>query len=116
LQEARERAARLRRLVADALEGFEQAATQAGAPHLKVELGTPRLDDKHVRAIEFDVRRGHHRAIVTVKSRGEVTLVGPFRVGKPEGPCLTFPWDAEQDLQRALASFLGDFIEEAANP
>ncbi|MEN8182314.1 MAG: hypothetical protein ABFS46_07245, partial [Myxococcota bacterium] len=62
------------------------------------------------------LRRGRHQAIVTVKSRGEVTLVGPFRSGKTEGPCRSFPYDAEEELHKALGDFLERFLEEAATP
>ena len=116
LTEATRRAEALRGVVADALDAFHAAAREAGAPHLQVELGPVRLDAKHVRAIEFDVRRGRHAGIVTVKARGDVTLVGPFRTGKTEGPCRTFPWDAETDIRRALGDFLEQFLEEAATP
>ncbi len=91
LQEARARAEELRADVADALTRFHAAAQKAGALHLSLDVSPVRVDDKHVRACEFELSRGRHRAIVTAKSRGEVTLVGPFRVGKPEGPCRSFP-------------------------
>jgi hypothetical protein len=45
-----------------------------------------RTDDKHLRSVEFELSRGRYRAIVTAKSRGDVTFVGPFRTGKTEGP------------------------------
>ncbi|UCE85142.1 MAG: hypothetical protein JSU66_12405 [Deltaproteobacteria bacterium] len=114
--EARRRAEALHAAVAFALEGFHAAASEAGAPHLEVALSPLRVDDKHLRSIEFELRRGRHRAIVTVKSRGEVTLVGPFRAGKTEGPCSTFPFDAEAELSAALGNFLEAFVEEAATP
>lgn len=116
LTAARKQAAGLHRLVADGLGAWAEAVTAAGAPHLSVELSEPRLDDKHVRAVEFSLSRGRHRAIVTVKSRGEVTLVGPFRSGKAEGPCKSFPFDAERELHDALGSFLEAFLEDAATP
>lgn len=116
LSEARRIAGGLRDLVAQGLAGFEEAVTRAGAPHLTVDVGEIRLDEKHVRAYEFELARGRHRAIVTVKSRGEVTLVGPFRTGKPEGPCKTFPWDARDELDAALGDFLERFLEEASTP
>jgi hypothetical protein len=116
LAEARRVAATLREVVVHGLEGFEEAVTRAGAGHLAVGVGEIRLDEKHVRAYEFELARGRHRAIVTVKSRGEVTLVGPFRTGKPEGPCKTFPWDAREELDAALGDFLERFLEEAATP
>jgi hypothetical protein len=116
LEEAGKRCEALRSLVAAALDAFHEAAAAAGAPQLRVGLSPVRLDEKHVRAMEFELRRGRHAAIVTVKSRGEVTLVGPFRTGKPEGPCRTFPWDAERDTEAALGDFLQRFLEEAATP
>ena len=54
--------------------------------------------------------------MVTVKSRGEATLVGPFHVGKTEGPCKSFPFAAEDELRKALGDFLERFLTEAATP
>lgn len=116
LAEARGRADKLHAVAADALEGFREAAARAGAPHLAVELSEPHLDDKHVRSVQFTMSRGRHRGIVTVKARGEVTLVGPFKAGQDEGPCCTFPWDADAEIAGALAAFLERFLEEAATP
>jgi hypothetical protein len=99
-----------------ALERFHDAVAGAGAPHLQVALGDIRLDDKHLRAMEFDLTRGRHKAIVVAKSRGELTLVGPFKVGRAEGPCLSFPFDARDEIQRALGTFLERFLQEAATP
>jgi hypothetical protein len=116
LAAARERAERLHALVAEGLSGYHGAVRAAGAPQLAVELSEPRADDKHLRSVQFDLRRGRHVAIVTVKSKGEVTLVGPFRSGKNEGPCLSFPFGAEAELEKALPEFLERFLEEAATP
>jgi len=116
LNQARSCAETLRARTAAALECFHAAATESGAPHLQVELGEIRVDEKHLRAVEFDLRRGRHKAVVTCKSRGEVTLVGPFQTGKTEGPCRSFPIDADAELRAALGSFLEGFLEEAATP
>jgi hypothetical protein len=116
LEAARERAASLRSLVAEGLAGFRAGAAAAGAPHLDARLSELRLDDKHVRSVEFDLWRGRYRAIVTVKSRGDVTLVGPFHAGKTEGPCKSFPFHAEDEVQKALADFLERFLTEAVTP
>jgi hypothetical protein len=116
LGRARQCAEELRREVAGALERFHDAAARAGAPHLRVELSALRTDDKHLRSVEFDLSRGRYRAIVTAKSRGDVTLVGPFRTGKTEGPCRSFPIDARDEVLEALGSFLEQFLEEAATP
>jgi hypothetical protein len=114
--EARRRAEELRARVADAVGRFHAAASQAGAPHLELSVTPVRLDDKHVRSCEFELCRGRHRAVVTAKSRGEVTLVGPFRVGKPEGPCRSFPLAASDEFDAALERFVCSFIEDAATP
>jgi len=116
LARARGCAEQLRATVSAALERFHAAAAEAGAPHLRIALGDIRLDDKHLRAVEFDLTRGRHKAIVVAKSRGELTLVGPFKAGKAEGPCLSFPFDADDEIQRALGTFLERFLEEAATP
>jgi hypothetical protein len=116
LAAARREAESLREEIARALERFHGAAACAGAPHLRVALGDVRADDKHLRAVEFDLIRGRHKAIVTAKSRGEVTLVGPFRIGKEEGPCRSFPFAAREEIGRALAEFLERFLEEASTP
>ena len=116
LARARSCATSLRAEVAGALDRFHRAVSDAGAPHLEVTLSEIRPDDKHLRAVEFELSRGRHRAIVVAKSRGEITLVGPFRAGKVEGPCLSFPFEAKDEIGGALASFLTKFLEEAATP
>ena len=116
LARARGVAEKLRDRVADALGRFHRAAAAAGAPQLEAVVSETRADDKHLRAVQFDMTRGRYRAIVTVKARGEVTLVGPFRVGKDEGPCRTFPIDSESEISGALAGFLESFLEQAATP
>lgn len=116
LEAARARIEGLREQVARAVDCFHAATAAAGAPHLRVHVGEIRSDDKHLRAVEFDLVRGRHKAVVTAKSRGQVTLVGPFQVGKAEGPCLSFPFDAGEELERALGSFLEKFLEQAAAP
>ena len=116
LEGAREQVERLHAEVSAALERFHAAASQAGAPHLRIDQSDVRIDHKHLRSVEFELSRGRHRAIVVAKSRGEVTLVGPFRTGKTEGPCQSFAFDAKDAIADALESFLADFIEEAASP
>ena len=116
LEQARATSRALHGVVAHGLAAFHEAARAGGAPQLEVQLEAPRTDDKHLRAVQFAIRRGRHAAIVTVKSRGEVTLVGPFRQGKDEGPCKTFPIDATSEIDAALGDFLAAFLREAAAP
>ena len=101
--------------VASALEPYHEAI-RPSAPHLAVSLSEPRVDDKHAHAVEFELARGRHRAVVTVKRKGEITLVGPFRAGKAEGPCRSFPISAASEIEGALGDFLCAFIDEAAAP
>ena len=115
LEEARRVAETLHGRVGEALDAFHGAVEAAGSPQLRVALSDVRPDEKHLRSIQFDVRRGRYVALVTVKSRGDVTLVGPFRAGKVEGPCQSFPFGAEE-LDGALGAFLEEFLEEAATP
>ena len=116
LAEAWDRAVALREQVAGALERFRIGADKAGAGHLAPEASEVRVDDKHVRSVQFELSRGRHRAIVTVKSRGEVTLVGPFRAGKSEGPCRSFPLAPSDEFEEALGTFLVSFVEDASTP
>ena len=116
LAEARKQVEMLRARVEKALERFHTAATRAGAPDLRIDLSETRSDDKHLRAVEFNLTRGRHKAVITAKSRGEVTMVGPFSVGKTEGPCQSFPFDATAEIDAALGDFLEAFLERAATP
>ena len=115
LDAAWECARKLHGRLSAALEVFH-AEVMERAPQLALTLAEPVLDEKHLRAVQFQLERGRHRAIVTVKSRGEVTLVGPFRLGKSEGPCRSFPFAAETELEAALEDFMLAFVEEAATP
>ena len=112
---AREKAEELHGRVDSAISLFNQAVAKS-VPYLRVEVTSPRVDDKHLHAVEFDLERGRHRAVITVKSKGEVTLVGPFRAGKKEGPCRSFPVDADEEINDALGDFLDRFLQEAASP
>lgn len=116
IAEAWRRAQSLRGEVSAAIEAFSAAAARAGASQLAVQIGDTRTDDKHLRAVQFDLARGRNRAVLTVKSRGEITLVGPFHAGKPEGPCKSFPYGADDELRAALGDFLEKFLTEAAQP
>lgn len=115
LERARAKADLLRAKVAAAISHFNRVVGER-VPHLRVDVTPPRIDDKHLHSFEFDLERGRHRAIVIVKSKGEVTLVGPFRTGKNEGPCRSFPFGADAELEDALGDFLERFLEEAAAP
>lgn len=121
LEAARGKADELHARVRRALDGYHAAIEAAGSSHLRVEVGEPRLDEKHVRSYEFELKRGRHRGLFILKSRGELTLVGPFRTGKTEGPCRSFPFASEagaagSEIDNALVEFVTRFLEEAATP
>lgn len=115
LKQAFEYANKVHARLASALEGFH-ALILPEAPQLAIELGGPRIDEKHLHAVQFDLRRGRHRAIFTIKSRGEITMVGPFREGKTEGPCRSFPLTAEAEIEAALEELVLSFVQEAVRP
>lgn len=115
LNRAFEYANKMHTRLASALEEFH-ALTLPEAPQLSIELGEPGVDEKHLHAVQFDLSRGRHRAIFTIKSRGEITMVGPFRVGKTEGPCRSFPVTAEAEIELALEELVLSFIQEAVRP
>ncbi len=113
---ARRHSQELHELVETAVEAFHASCREAGASHLEIVLSAPRLDDKHVHSVQFDIQRGRHRAIVTVKSRGEVTLVGPFHAGKQEGPCRSFPLDPRSEIEAGLDELFVAFLDQAFEP
>jgi len=114
LTKARSMADTLHARVESAIGRFNEIVAES-VSHLVVEVSPPRVDDKHLHAVEFELQRGRHRAVVTVKSKGEVTLVGPFRLGKQEGPCRSFPFAATEEIDDALGDFLESFLEAAAS-
>ena len=116
LGETRARANQIHGKVSVGLEGFHRAARDAGAPHLEVVLSDPRTDDKHLHSVQFDVTRGRHQVIVTVKSKGAITLVGPFKQGKDEGPCKRIDLDDDAGIDAGLAAVLAEFLENAFTP
>ena len=115
IDQARNKAIELHDQVDSAIAIFNRTIAD-DAPYLCIDLSPTRVDDKHLHSIEFDLQRGRHRAVVTVKSKGVVTLVGPFRAGKKEGPCLSFPMGETEEINDALGDFLERFLEEAATP
>ncbi len=124
LEAARATANALHARVSAALEHYHAAIQTAGSPHLRVEIGDPRLDHKHVRSYEFVLKRGRHRGLFILKSKGQLTLVGPFREGKTEGPCqrIQLPYSgssaaaSNDEVDAAIIEFVSKFLEEAATP
>lgn len=115
MRRAAERLGTLHGEVSQAIDAFN-AEVAADVPQLEISVSEPRIDDKHLHAHEFELARGRHRALVIAKSKAEITLVGPFKTGKNEGPCRTFPFAAGSELEDALTEFLERFLEEATAP
>ena len=48
------------------------------------------------------------------KARGEITLVGPYKRGKPETPCCEVPFDGPE-LERGFDGLLLSMLREASS-
>ena len=92
------------------VESFVRAAREHGSAHLTdVGVGPVEPDEKHVDCLQFKVARGCWELICVGKLRGVVTVVGPYRRGKPEKPCAEFPLpsaEAEAGLEDRLLALL----------
>ena len=67
IEKARQKAIELHGRVAAAMDRFNLVVGES-VPYLQIAVSSPRIDDKHLHAVEFDLERGRHRAIVTVKA------------------------------------------------
>ena len=96
-----------------AVEAFSREALAGGVPHLaNIEVGAVEPDEKHVDALQVMIRRGRWEVVCVAKSRGVVTLVGPYQRGKNEGPCETLAGRGDA-LDRALDERLLALLQEA---
>ncbi len=114
LEEVRTPFEALRRRAVGGIETFVRVARERGGTHLTdVAVGPVVPDEKHVDCLQFKVARGRWELTCVGKARGVVTLVGPYRRGKPEKPCAEFPLPgAEADA--ALEDRLLDLLREAS--
>lgn len=114
LGKAREAAERLRSLAYERLEAFKAAAREADAEHLaQLAVGDVEPDEKHIDCIQFRVSRGRWELMCVAKADGKVTLVGPFRRGKPEKPCADHPLQGEE-VEGAFEDLLVRLIRTAS--
>jgi hypothetical protein len=113
IEAARSLALEVRARALEALEAFRTEALASGVPHLThLEVGPVEPDDKHVDALQVMIRRGRWELVCVAKSRGAVTLVGPYRRGKKEGPCVTLDGRGDE-LDRTLDERLFELLQEA---
>jgi hypothetical protein len=104
----------LREQVAAAAEAFRRTVRARAAEHLaNLEVGPVEPDQKHVDCVQFRISRGRLEALCVAKAEGKVTLVGPYRRGRPEKPCLDFPLGGPE-VERGLEDLLVQLIEEAS--
>ena len=81
----------LRRRALGAVQAFVRVASERGGTHLTdIAVGPVESDEKHVDCLQFKVWRGRWELTCVGKARGVLTLVGPYRRGKPEKPCAEF--------------------------
>jgi hypothetical protein len=104
----------LQEKLATAAEAFRQTVRERGAEHLaNVEVGPVEPDQKHVDCVQFRIARGRSEALCVVKAAGKVTLVGPYKRGKKEKPCVDFPLGGAE-VESGLEDLLATLIEKAS--
>jgi len=114
LADVRQAVEQLRGLVDTLAGAFKRTAREAGAAHLaNLEVGPVEPDEKHIDCIQFRVARGRWEIVCVAKAKGNVTLVGPFRRGKPEKPCADHPLRGTE-TEQALEDLLVRLIEAAS--
>jgi hypothetical protein len=104
----------LRDQVAAAADVFRGTARERGAEHLaNLEVGPAEPDEKHVDCVQFRIARGRFEALCVGKAKGSITLVGPYKRGKPEKPCVDFPLGGPE-VERGLEELLLALLEAAS--
>jgi hypothetical protein len=114
LRHAREHLGALREQARTQVAAFVAAVHREGSHHLAdLAVGPLEPDEKHVDCLQFKVRRGRWEIVAVAKPKGTVTLVGPYRLGKPERPCRDHTLPSEE-AQGGLAELLLALIREAS--
>ena len=116
LRDVRDAARELRELAFEAIEAFRERAAEIGAPYLgNLEVSPVEPDEKHVDCVQFRVARGRIEllCIAIAEGPGKVRLVGPFKRGKPEGPCEDAPLRGPA-VVKALEDRIEQLVREAA--
>jgi hypothetical protein len=116
LRDVRDAARDLRELAFEAIEAFRERAAEIGAPYLgNLEVSPVEPDDKHVDCVQFRVSRGRMELICVAIAQepGKMRLVGPFKRGKQEGPCMDAPLRGPE-VVKALEERIEQLVREAA--
>jgi hypothetical protein len=115
---ARSAAEELRGQAAACIQAFVTRARRLGAEQLgSVSVSPVEPDEKHVDCVQFSVERGRNVVLcvaIGTPDGGKMRLVGPFKRGKPEGPCGDFPLRGPE-LERGLEQRLLDLLRQASS-
>jgi hypothetical protein len=100
------------------IEAFRARARALGAAQLgSVEVSRVGPDEKHVDCLQFSVERGRNVLLcvaIASPEGGKVRLVGPFKRGKPEGPCGDFPLSGPE-VESGLEQRMLDLLRQASS-
>ena len=115
LADLRESAEALRELANASVQAFVRRAGELGAEHLtRMEVSPVVPDEKHVDCLQFTLSRGRWElvCVAIAKGEGKIRLVGPFKQGKSETPCLDLPLRGAE-VESALADGIESLIRQA---
>jgi len=115
LRGVRDAARMLREFAFEAVESFRERAAEIGAPYLgNLEVSPVEPDEKRVGCVQFRVARGRLEllCVAIADGTGKVRLVGPFKRGKQEGPCVEVPLRGAE-VEKALADRIEQLVREA---
>ncbi len=115
LRDTRQATEHLREISVSAVDAFRRRAQELGAHHLThLEVSPVIPDEKHVDCVSFRVQRGRLavQCVGIAAEKGKVRLVGPFKKGKPEGPCADLPLRGSE-VEKALEERIVALIREA---
>ncbi len=114
LARARTAAETLRAHAQACVEVFQATVCKEGADHLgHIEVGPVEPDAKHVDCLQFIVARGRFEAACVAKARGLITLVGPYKRGKTEKPCVDQPLSGPE-VEAGVEQLLLELIRQAS--
>ncbi|MEE8314650.1 MAG: hypothetical protein V3R91_10025 [Myxococcota bacterium] len=115
LADLREPAEGLRELANASVQAFVRRAGELGAEHLTRLAVSPVVpDEKHVDCLQFTLSRGRWElvCVAIAKGEGKIRLVGPFKQGESETPCLDLPLRGSE-VESALEDGIESLIRQA---